>query len=1352
MKRGLFRSALPPVVTVTAALIMMGVLAVDTLQAEYNPPDGGEDVYQLLAPRQLSRGFSATSLAAPSAHGMNPAAAGLLQRTTLDASYTGLTGFGDRSDDAGWQGHVGNLAISHPNAYGVITGSGHVISNQLDDMNWGNTGKLRGSFSTELYPDFLVGAGLWAAAGGDRADATAAVAGDLGMIYLMGDRGPFRDLRWGTALKNIGSFYRPVDGRDGLPAPFTPTTGFGFTLFDSDALDWDANLDISAPSFRNLRLNIGTGLEISDRVGISMGYQIDVQQLLNSDRVERRSALPSFGIGVRLVPGDDPPAPGSRRAGEVNLQTAAAPLYGDTWGFSSGVTVPLGGLDTEGPVIETDYTDPIYISPNNSGVQDDLRLALSITDESAVAGYRVEIRDEAGDLVRTLGHIEPRPERVDLGDAWQRLRTPRTGITIPETLRWAGSSDAGGTVADGRYALQIEAWDEHENRSVTEEKIVYVDTEPPQLALETPERDQRVFRLAEDGENYEFTIEQSGSSEDLWEARFENASGDTVRSFTWSNDAPETVVWEARDDDGELVPDGVYSYHIESTDRAGNTTSAGVDSIILNTAPTPASLTIDHAHFSPNDNGRRDTVTIRLDLPVRTALERWELEIENEAGTVVRSFEGTGDVPGELVFYGRNDRGELLPEGRYVATLTAEYRNGHKPSARTPAMTLDLTPPDASVRTDTPVFSPDGDGVLDSAIFFQDTSREELWTGRILDEDGETLRTQTWRETAPLRFEWNGRTDTGELAPDGLYYYELESIDRAGNQGVSNRVEVRLDTAETPVLLTAEYDAFSPNANGVRDTIELFPKLERNADMVRYDLEIVDATDETVLRRFSGEERMSERYRWDGRDRDGRVVADGSYKARLEILYTNGNLEEAFTDPFELDTVYPEAEVAIPDKLFSPDGDGYKDSIAIEQSSDTEEIWEGRIENPEGETVRTYYWNEQLQSFEWDGTDDEGNLLPDGRYRYIVETTDRAGNRTEVALDGIEIDTRPTPIFVTAEYSGFSPNDNGFRDTIEFNTFTNLTEGVKDWSLTVRHETEGEVKTFEGSELADSDAFVWDGVAEDGEVYEGWYRVEYRVVYHKGNRPEAETSRFLLDRSPPEVAVDLTPVPFSPDADGVDDELFISIDVDNLSEIAYWQFDILDRNRNFFNEFSGRGTPPDELIWDGRAIDGDLVISAEDYPYELEVVDVLGNRTTIEGVIPIDILVIQDGDRYRVAIANITFGPDSPELVIDDTDEQGVRNLAILERLVEIFERYRDYEIQIEGHAVNVTGTDREEEEELQPLSLARAETVKEALVERGLRADRFTTVGRGGTVPLVPHDDLEERWKNRRVEFILDR
>ncbi|MFN2312757.1 MAG: OmpA family protein, partial [Spirochaetia bacterium] len=388
----------------------------------------------------------------------------------------------------------------------------------------------------------------------------------------------------------------------------------------------------------------------------------------------------------------------------------------------------------------------------------------------------------------------------------------------------------------------------------------------------------------------------------------------------------------------------------------------------------------------------------------------------------------------------------------------------------------------------------------------------------------------------------------------------------------------------------------------------------------------------------------------------------------------------------------------------------------------------------------------------WDATDEAGNRVPDGEYRHSVTATDRAGNTTRVETTALRVDTRPTPLFVTAEYGAFAPNEDGFRDSITITSYVGLPEGIESWEMELVHESGQVVLRRAGDMLGPVDEWQWDGRGAEGEILEGEYSARVSVEYEKGNRPSTVSDTFLLDISPPRVGVELDPLPFSPDDDGVDDELFISIEIENRSDIAFWSFEILDRNDRFFHEFSGRGRPSDTITWDGRSETGQLVISAEDYPYVLTVTDVLGKTTVVEGEIPIDILVIRDGDRLRVQIANITFAPNSPELIIEPVDERGARNLAIMNRLAEIFTRYSMYSIQIEGHAVNLSETEREEREELQPLSLARAESVKEAMVQRGIASRRITAVGRGGTEPIVPHSDLDERWKNRRVEFILIR
>jgi outer membrane protein OmpA-like peptidoglycan-associated protein len=55
-------------------------------------------------------------------------------------------------------------------------------------------------------------------------------------------------------------------------------------------------------------------------------------------------------------------------------------------------------------------------------------------------------------------------------------------------------------------------------------------------------------------------------------------------------------------------------------------------------------------------------------------------------------------------------------------------------------------------------------------------------------------------------------------------------------------------------------------------------------------------------------------------------------------------------------------------------------------------------------------------------------------------------------------------------------------------------------------------------------------------------------------------------------------------------------------------------------------------------------------------------------------------------------------------------------------------------------------------LSEQRAQAVVGILVQNGVSRSRLSAIGRGGTRALVNYQDQDNRWKNRRVEFILNK
>jgi outer membrane protein OmpA-like peptidoglycan-associated protein len=244
------------------------------------------------------------------------------------------------------------------------------------------------------------------------------------------------------------------------------------------------------------------------------------------------------------------------------------------------------------------------------------------------------------------------------------------------------------------------------------------------------------------------------------------------------------------------------------------------------------------------------------------------------------------------------------------------------------------------------------------------------------------------------------------------------------------------------------------------------------------------------------------------------------------------------------------------------------------------------------------------------------------------------------------------------------------------------------------------------------------------------------------------------DTEGPELAVRFSTRTFSPDGDGVDDQLTVTIGAKDPSPIGGWRVEIREPQPPYllFSQWSGQGDPPATLVWDGRSASGELVQSASGYPFTLTVTDIHGNISVFEGPVEVDILVLREGENYRIRIPSIVFGANSGGFEGLSSEERAATD-AILQRIAQVLNQFNTYPVRIEGHA-NPTGQSeaerRQEQGELQRLSEARARTVVESLVSLGVERRRLSPVGIGGERPLVGIDDRDNWWKNRRVEFLL--
>jgi outer membrane protein OmpA-like peptidoglycan-associated protein/flagellar hook assembly protein FlgD len=433
----------------------------------------------------------------------------------------------------------------------------------------------------------------------------------------------------------------------------------------------------------------------------------------------------------------------------------------------------------------------------------------------------------------------------------------------------------------------------------------------------------------------------------------------------------------------------------------------------------------------------------------------------------------------------------------------------------------------------------------------------------------------------------------------------------------------------------------------------------------------------------------------------------------------------------------------------------------------TGDDWEGRLFDAAGVVVRSWSWKGQTANITWDGTDVAGNKVKDGTYRYEVSSTDAAGNSTKATIPAITVDSRPVQVFVTASAPGLSPNGDGFMDDITFSLIVNLKDGISGWSFSLVDASGAELASFSGTDADLPPRLVWDGKTAKGTIVEGNYYGIFRVDYAKGDRAEAKTGAIAVDVSGPVVDLKLSPEFFSPDNDGVDDELTIKTTVTDQSEIAAWKLEIDEASveetpgaqskERLFASWSGSGIPASIITWDGKSAKGELVESATDYPLYFEVSDIYGNKTKLKGMVAVDVLVIREGDRLKIKVPSIVFRANFADFVGLDADTVA-KNQKVITRIAEILNKFKDYRIAIEGHANSIgkiygysaSKINDEELKELIPLSTNRAELVRKMLVTAGLDARRLSVLGLGSSQPVVEFKDAVNRWKNRRVEFIL--
>lgn len=1172
-----------------------------------------------------------------------------------------------------------------------------------------------------------------AAVGGDRGGF--GVYGGLGAELSFPALGP-HGVKTIVAMTGIGPSLRPWDAYGPLVS-MTPLVAMKSTLVDSGDFTLSASALTAFPGFSDAVFSAGASFGIGRNLTVDVGWTLRARETAayldggDSAYLSAPRFIPTVSIlfdgSSFLRYGSYGVSPAlSLRQGGGGVQVAEASAL-----FSRGEK------DRQGPVVALGPLD----GPAVSGLlTTEVRVPLSVKDDSRIASWSFGVFDESGREVYTLGAGNDEARKKS---TFARLLSRETGVAAPTSVVVPLSALG----PDGNYTLRASARDVRGNEGRPATLQLVLDSTPPRASVSVEGKDT-IFTPNGDGLKDALTIQQEGSSEAEWTGNFIDPQGKVIRAFTWTEGPPRPFVWDGTDAGGRVVPDGLYTYTLSAVDEAGNRGEVSQRGIEVSATPTPVSISLDGRALSPDGDGRFDTVTARFDIPVKKGLEVWKIDVLDQAGKVFRSWTGRTDrlalPPQALVFDGRDERGNPIPDGTWRFRIGLEYANGNRPSATGEDFLVDTVPPSGRGRSSTGSFAIDRGA---SVIFYHDLSENALWRGVVTDEAGKTVRefVLPGKPVAPV--EWNGLDAEGSPVGDGVYKYHAEGRSATGIPGRTQEVAVRVESGGVAAALIPDRKVFSPQTGQVR----LIPKIERRERPVSYSLTILQDQGGRTVFSQAGASVPPTSFVWNGRDESGSLLPDGQYSASLLVRYESGIVAQ--TDPIriQLDGTPPRAQIAVLNRVFSPNGDGNLDVVRFRIASSQEKEWVGEILDPKGKVALSYRWSGTAPAdLSWDGKRFDKTSAADGSYRLSLYAMDEAGTETTVDSQPFVLDARVPALTVTVDKTAFSPNGDSFADYVKLRVTPSIAEGLSSLSLAVVDAADRVVKKLPIKSFTEE--LRWDGTTDSGQkAADGTYTVRSEATYEKGDVVSARSEPFLLDLTPPEVKLTVGPTPFSPDGDGENDLLNIAFTAADPAGIATWTLAVDDPEGYPFTQFSGKEPPATPIAWNGTDLDGNLVEAAQDYPYTLKVRDKLGNTATVTGKIPIDVFVLRDGDKLKIRISSITFAPNTASLVTQDPGMTD-KNSKILDRVATVLAKFPSYRIRVEGHAVNLSGTEREERTELLPLSLARARTVVDALVERGIDRARLDAAGLGGREPLVPHGDVQSRWRNRRVEFVLVR
>ncbi|MFH2138360.1 MAG: FlgD immunoglobulin-like domain containing protein [Candidatus Omnitrophota bacterium] len=673
-----------------------------------------------------------------------------------------------------------------------------------------------------------------------------------------------------------------------------------------------------------------------------------------------------------------------------------------------------------------------------------------------------------------------------------------------------------------------------------------------------------------------------------WLISIRDSINQEVKQFSGSGNINQ--IWDGKDAQGQVVPDGEYTYVITAT--FGEQTTDPVQGTITKDTGTPIALITSPQENEIIDDGHTDLIGTVGD--------------ENLAQYSV--YYGQGNSPAEWHLIGAETHHRLndelvvngwytqgLGNGAYTVRLLVEDKAGNK--------AID----DVLVEVNNGFYienynanpeniSPNNDGFKDSTVINATVvGYETNWTIAIKDIENNIIR-QINGFGFSINFVWDGNNESGETVPDGIYTIEITAAyNTITTDPVGSQIQVDVSP---PIAIIA-----SPQENAVVSGYVEISGTAADESFKQYSVFYGEgaAPAEWSQLAVNSYIKVDEVLAyWDTRD-----LNNGTYCLKL-VVEDNHNLETEQIIQVEVDNGFSIINFWMDPDYISPNGDNFRDTTSFHaQIIGYAADWAISIKNSENMEVRRLSGQGYSVNVSWDGKNESGIVVPDGDYTW--ELTAVYNTHTADPINGtIKIDAA----FPIAEI--ISPlQDEAISGEVDIMGTAN---DANFHSFSLHYGKGTDPQTWVS--LCTSQDPVTNGMLNTwntNNLVNGIYTLRLGVWDEIGNSVFDFVPVFLANDLIFE-DVNITRDRISPNDDGLNDNTIITAWTNEAE--AVWTISIKDSTETVVREFTGQGSDI-EQVWDGKN-EGGVVVDGE---YSCEISAEYNSQTVsvIAGTVIVDI-------------------------------------------------------------------------------------------------------------------------------------